>query len=100
MTSRSHLNDASRAALLARMAASRAQLIATQEAVQLADAQRKTTFAPARLPALLATAPHVTLLAAIVDGSLILGPRRIASVVVRNGLAAWIAKTVRRLAGR
>jgi hypothetical protein len=30
----------------------------------------------------------------------VLGPRRIATVVVRNGLIGWIAKTVRRMAGR
>ncbi|HEY3597155.1 MAG TPA: hypothetical protein VGL08_06550 [Paraburkholderia sp.] len=100
MTSRSPPNDASRALLLARMSASRADLLATRAAARLADAHRKPAFAPANLPALVATAPHVTLLAAILVGALILGPRRMASVVVRNGLAAWIAKTVRRLAGR
>jgi hypothetical protein len=94
-------NKVLHAAVLARMAVTRADLLAAHE-VAKAGAQRRTSssFAPANLPALVSTAPNVTLLAAIVLGSLILGPRRIASLVVRNGLTAWIARTVRRLAGR
>jgi hypothetical protein len=93
-------DDALHAALLARMAASRADLIIARDAAKVAGTQRKSAFAPANLPALVTTAPNVTLLAAILVGALILGPRRIASVVVRNGLTGWIAKTVRRLAVR
>jgi hypothetical protein len=93
-------DDASRTALRARMAASRAELLAAHDAAKLADARRKPVFTASNLRALAASAPHVTLVAAILAGALVLGPRRIATVVVRNGLAGWIAKTVRRLAGR
>ncbi|MFC0398792.1 hypothetical protein [Paraburkholderia rhizosphaerae] len=92
--------DATRTALLAKMAASRSALLEARNAAMLTDARRKSSFSPANLSALAASAPHVTLLAAILAGALILGPRRIAAVVVRNGLTAWIARTVRRLAGR
>ncbi|GAB2909485.1 hypothetical protein GCM10027093_54490 [Paraburkholderia jirisanensis] len=94
-------NKVLHAAVLARMAVSRADLLAAREAAAAkAGAPRRSSFAPANLPALVSTAPNVTLLAAILLGSLILGPRRIASLVVRNGLTAWIARTVRRVAGR
>ncbi|HVE09347.1 MAG TPA: hypothetical protein VNE00_18985 [Paraburkholderia sp.] len=93
-------NKVLHAALLARMAVSRADLLAAHDAVKLAEAGRRPSFAPANLPALVRTAPNVTLLAALLLGSLILGPRRIARLVVRNGLSAWIARTVRRMAGR
>jgi hypothetical protein len=92
-------NKVLHAAVLARMAVTRADLLAARD-VAKAGASRRGSLAPANLPALVGTAPNVTLLAAILLGSLILGPRRIASLVVRNGLTAWIARTVRRLAGR
>jgi hypothetical protein len=98
MTSAPH--DANSAALRARMAASRSELLAARDAAKLADARRKPSFTPANLPALVASAPHLTLLVAILAGTLILGPRRIVTVVVRNGLTAWTAQTVRRLVGR
>jgi hypothetical protein len=98
MTSRSHLET--QAVVLERMALSRADLLTAQRAARLEDAGQKRSLVPARLPALIATAPNVTLLVAVFLGSLIIGPKKIASVVVRNGLMGWIAKTVRRLAGR
>lgn len=88
------------AAVLERMAESRAHLLAAQRTVQLSEAKRKPSLLPARLPALIAVAPNVTLAIAVLIGSLVIGPRKIATVVVRNGLMGWIARTVRRLAGR
>jgi hypothetical protein len=93
-------DDASRTALLARMAATRAELLAAHDAVRLAEARRKPVFTASNVRALAASAPHVTLAAAILAGAMLLGPRRIATVVVRNGLTGWIAKMVRRLVGR
>jgi hypothetical protein len=93
-------DDASRAALRARMAASRAELLAAHDAAKLAELRRKPVFTASAMRELAVSAPHVTLAAAILAGTLLLGPRRIATVVVRNGLTGWIGKTVRRLAGR
>jgi hypothetical protein len=93
-------DDASRTALRARMAASRAELLAAHDAAKLADARRKPVFTMSTMRELAVSAPHVTLAAAILAGALVLGPRRIATVVVRNGLTGWIAKMVRRMAGR
>lgn len=91
---------ASEASVLDRMAASRAQLLAAQLALKRQEARRKPSLVPTQLPGLIATAPNVSLLIAVALGALIIGPRKIASVVVRNGLTAWIAKAVRRLVGR
>jgi hypothetical protein len=93
-------DDVLEAALLARMAASRTALLAARDTAKHADARRKPVSTLSYLSALVSDAPHVTLLAAIVAGALIFGPRHIVTVVVRNGLTAWIAKTVKRLAGR
>ncbi|MDQ7977279.1 hypothetical protein QYH69_08465 [Paraburkholderia sp. SARCC-3016] len=93
-------DDASRIALRARMAESRAELLAARDAAKLAEARRQPVFTVSNARALAVSAPHVTLVAAILAGALVLGPRRIATVVVRNGLIGWIAKTVRRMAGR
>jgi hypothetical protein len=100
MNPRSPADVDSREALLARMATSRADLLATNRKVQAIAVSRKTTLTPANLPAFVATAPNALFLIAIVVGSLILGPRKIVAVAVRNGLTAWIAKMVRRLVGR
>ena len=102
MTARSTFFLESEASLLKRMEASRAQLLIAQCAVKRHEAERKPSFldTATRLPALVSTAPTVSLVIAVIVGCLIVGPKKIATVVVRNGLVAWIAKTVRRLAGR
>lgn len=100
MKPRSPADVDSREALLARMATSRADLLATNRKVQAIAVSRKTTLTPAILPALVATAPNVLFLIAMVVGSLVLGPRKTVTLAVRNGLTAWIAKMVRRLVGR
>ena len=98
MTSRLAALAAAESDVRERMAVSRAHLVAAQEAARLRPAASRPSF-PMRARELVSVAPNVTLLAAVLVGSLVIGPRRIAGVVVRNGLLAWIAKTVRRIAG-
>ncbi|BCF92256.1 hypothetical protein [Paraburkholderia sp. PGU16] len=98
MTSRLAVLAAAESDVRARMAVSRANLVAAREAARgLQGASRPSLTLRAR--ELVSTAPNVMLLAAVLVGSLVIGPRRIVGVVVRNGLVAWIAKTVRRVAG-
>jgi hypothetical protein len=98
MTSRLAVLAAAESDVRARMAVSRANLVAAREAARgLPGASRPSLTLRAR--ELVSTAPNVMLLAAVLVGSLVIGPRRIVGVVVRNGLVAWIAKKVRRVAG-
>ncbi|WP_321921316.1 hypothetical protein [Paraburkholderia guartelaensis] len=45
-------------------------------------------------------APRVTLLGSIALAALMLGPKRVVSVVVRTGLTSWVSRNVRALVGR
>jgi len=98
MTSRLAALAAAESDVRARMAVSRANLVAAREAARLLPAASRPSLTM-RVRELVSTAPNVTLLAAVIVGSLVIGPRRIVGVVVRNGLVAWIAKTVRRVVG-
>jgi hypothetical protein len=101
MNSRSALYRERELAVLTRMEATRADLLAMHEASKVALAAKRTiALTPASLAAAFADAPRVALLGAILVGAVIPGPWRIASVVMRSGLTGWIAETVRQLAGR
>lgn len=101
MNPRSELHREQELVILTRMATTRAKLLAARSASFSAlDGRRANALTPSNVVAAFARAPNVTLLAAIVLGSLIVGPRRIALVVVRSGLTGWIASTVRKLTGR
>ena len=99
MTSRQSPHTAAERALRERMAESRAILITAREAARLRTASGMPSL-PTRVREIVSTAPHVMLLLALLAGSIVIGPRRVVSMVVRNGLAAWISKNVRRIAGR
>ena len=81
-----------------RMAVSRANLAEVREAARMRSGSSPSLTKHAR--EIVSVAPNVTLLAALLIGLLVIGPRTIVSIVVRNGLAAWIAKNIRRVAGR
>ncbi|MEI6002326.1 hypothetical protein H3V53_35945 [Paraburkholderia bengalensis] len=98
MISKATALAAAEASVLERMAASRASLVTARNAMQLRQIGASPSLV-ARAREYVSVAPNVTLLAAILVGSLVVGPRKITGVVVRNGLLAWIARTVRRLAG-
>jgi hypothetical protein len=95
-----HRHLAEREALIrAHLAASRIDLLATQVALKAGDLHRVAPL-PVRAFELVKVAPNVMLLTAILVGALTVGPRKIASVIVRNGLVGWIGKNARQLAGR
>ncbi|SEK12864.1 hypothetical protein [Paraburkholderia diazotrophica] len=98
MTSRLAALAEAESVVLERMAVSRANLLDARKTALLHEIRSRPSLLR-RVKELVSIAPNVTLLAAVLVGSLLIGPREIARVVVRNGLLAWIAKTVRRIAG-
>jgi hypothetical protein len=85
-------------AILLRMAASRAALLAANSALRSVPAVPGQTRAPAvGLIASLATAPRVTLLVALCIGAIVLGPRRTIGIASRSGITAWLGGTVRKV---
>ncbi|MEX3937594.1 hypothetical protein AB4Y32_38710 [Paraburkholderia phymatum] len=98
MTSRLAALAEAESVVLERMAVSRSNLLDARKTALVHEIRSRPSLLM-RIKDLVSTAPNVTLLAAVLVGSLVIGPRTIARVVVRNGLLAWIAKTVRRIAG-
>jgi hypothetical protein len=98
-----HTRRVREVAILERMEATRARLLAFSRRSR-EDLTRHVRSAQALTTANIAraflTAPHVTLLGSIVLATLILGPRRVIPVVVRTSLTSWVARNVRALVGR
>jgi hypothetical protein len=98
MTSRLAALAEAESVVLERMAISRANLLEARKTALAHEIGSRPSLLR-RAKELVSIAPNVTLLTAVLVGSLLIGPREIGRVVVRNGLLAWIAKTVRRIAG-
>jgi hypothetical protein len=85
-------------AILLRMAKSRAALLkANCPPPTMPVAHGQTRSAVASMVALLADAPHVTLLLALGVGTIVLGPRRTIGIAGRAGIAAWLGGTMRNV---
>ncbi|PRX32919.1 hypothetical protein B0G75_103146 [Paraburkholderia sp. BL18I3N2] len=94
---RRHTNRERESAILARMAESRAALLAANCTPLSAPAVHGRSRSPAvGLVASLADAPRVTLLLALCAGAIVLGPRRTIGIVSRSGITAWLGGTVRK----
>jgi hypothetical protein len=95
-----HEHKEAQAVVLARMAATRAQLVSTSQPSKIgAGVNRAARHAsPDAGPVLLCT-PNAALLAIVLVGSVIIGPRRILVISFRAVLTAWITRTVRAIAG-
>ncbi|MBB5459555.1 hypothetical protein [Paraburkholderia sp. Cpub6] len=91
-----HANELARVTILERMGASRAALVAANQTAALPAVRAASRSSAGNVLASLAEAPHVALLLALVIGGVVLGPRRTLSIAGRSGLAAWIARNVRR----
>lgn len=87
------------AALLTRMALSRAALIEANRRAALPGSRVATRGSAASVVASLVEAPHVALLLALVAGAIILGPGRTIAIASRSGLTAWIARNIRQVVG-
>ncbi|WP_321855008.1 hypothetical protein [Paraburkholderia tropica] len=99
------MNDISEreALVLDRLALARAQLLAANlelRDMQTRKAQRsERALTVSNVGRALLDAPMVSLLASIVLGSLIVGPKRVVPVVMRVGVSAWLTRTVRAVIG-
>jgi hypothetical protein len=94
------INHAQRS-ILARMAATRAELVATSHVSTVVS--RSTSVARNRsiqqAPIFLQS-PYAGVLAGLLVGSVILGPRHIIGTAVRVGLMPWITYTIKNLSRR
>lgn len=93
----------SEAAILARMQASRVELLSANTLVDVASATRSR--AGARLPVgnivtALAETPRVALLLAFCVGTVVLGPKRTLRIAGRSGVTAWVASSAKKFAQR
>jgi hypothetical protein len=96
-----HENMEAQAAVLARVAATRAELLSASRLSKVGAGENRIAGPVSRDagPVLLRT-PNAALLALFLVGSVILGPRQILVTSFRAGLAARITRTVRDLADR
>jgi len=88
------------AIVLARMAATRAELVSTSQLLDSGTGPKRTArhVAMDAGPVFLRT-PNAALLAVVLVGLVIIGPRQVLVISFRAGLTAWITRTVRALAG-
>lgn len=95
---KSTATPASQATLLARMAATRAELVAANHVSALVASARRGIRAPVIQtgPIFLQT-PYAGLIAAALVVSVILGPTHLVKIAARRGLTPWIARTLRTL---
>ncbi|MEA3088664.1 MAG: hypothetical protein QOJ04_6 [Caballeronia sp.] len=95
-----HKNREAHATVLARMAATRAELLSASPLSKIGAGENRIAGPVSRDagPVLLRT-PNAALLVLFLVGSVIIGPRQILVISFRAGLTAWITRTVRALAG-
>ena len=87
-------------AVLARMAATRAELVSASQLSKIGAGPKLTArhVSMDAGPVFLRT-PNAALLAIALVGSVIIGPRQIVVISFRAVLTAWITRTVRAVAG-
>lgn len=86
------------AVVLARMAATRAELVSASQLSKLpARSSPAIEHASRTGDPVFLSSPIAALLAVMLVGSVVIGPRRILSAFFRAGLTAWVTKTVHAL---
>jgi hypothetical protein len=94
-------SNPSQATILARMAATRAELIAANHVNTLIASSRRSVRAPAiQEGPLFLQSPYAGLIAAALVVSAVVGPAHLIRTAARRGLTPWIASTARSLIGR
>ena len=89
-----------RSLLLARMAATRSELAASKQVMKpVLGATRSRVVASAGAGPLFLRSPYAELLAALLVGSTILGPRNMAATALRAALIPWIKRTIGAVVG-
>lgn len=91
-------HEEARAAILYRMEASRAALLAANAlSAQDARQRRSVLTGPVGVVTALGATPRVGLLLALCVAAIAFGPRRAIAVASRSALTAWLAGSVKRL---
>ena len=88
------------AVVLARMAATRAELVSASQLSKLPARSSPAIEHASRTGdpvSVFLSSPIAALLAVMLVGSVVIGPRRILSTFFRAGLTAWVTKTVHAL---
>ena len=89
------------AAILARMDAARAELVSDTRALRVvAIARASEKYRVTGIARTVLQTPNAALIAALLVGSIVIGPRRLFGTVIRTALTAWITRTVSAFAGR
>src|SRR5471032_2171096 len=100
MTRGIHEHKEAEAIVLACMAATRAELVSTSQLSEIDTGRKRTARHVVKDagPVFLRT-PNAALLAVVLVGLVIIGPRQVLVISFRAGLTAWITRTVRALEG-
>ncbi|WP_250494999.1 hypothetical protein [Caballeronia sp. GAWG1-1] len=94
-------SNLSQATILARMSATRAELIAANHVNTLIASSRLGVRAPViQEGPLFLQSPYAGLIAGALIATTILGPAQLVRIVALRGLTPWITRTIRSLAGR
>ena len=95
-----HEHKEAQAVVLARMAATRTELVSTSQLSKIgAGVTRTARHAAMDAGPMFLRTSNAVLLAIVLVGSAIIGPRQILVISFRAGLTAWITRTIRTLTG-
>jgi hypothetical protein len=95
-----HHEDAE-AAVLARMDAARTRLLSDTRALRVrASARASDGYRVTGIARTVVQTPNAALIAALLIGSIVIGPRRLLGIAIRTAVTAWVTGTVSAFAGR
>jgi hypothetical protein len=102
MNLRARLRREREAVVLSRMELTRAKLLAINVGSRIEEQvhTRDNALTLSNVGRALIAAPNVTLLGSIVLSSLLIGPKRIAPLVLRTGLTGWVKRNVKAFVER
>jgi len=94
-------SNLSQAAILARMAATRAELLAANHVTALvARARRGTSSVNVQQGPIFLQTPYAGLIAAALVASALLGPRQLVRAAARQGLLPWMVSSTKAILNR
>jgi len=101
MNRRLRQHEDAQAAVLARMDAARAEFLSGARALRVpASARTSEKYRVTGMARTVLQTSNTALIAALVAGSVVIGPRRLFGIAIRAALTAWVTRTVSAFAGR
>jgi hypothetical protein len=91
-------HDNAQGTVIARLATSRAELIGANQKLRLE--RRSPVPVTKDVGPLILRTPNAALIAALMVGAVVIGPRRLLGTAIRTALGAWISRTVGTIADR